>query len=258
MISTSALVGGYGRLQVLAGIALNVESGELVAVLGANGAGKSTLLRCIQGVIAPTSGQVRLGGVDVRGRSTDAVVRMGLTMVPESRALFPSLSVADNLLLGAFIHRKERDAERKRDETLRSVYRLFPMLEERSAAAAGTLSGGQQQMLAIGRALMTRPRALMLDEPSLGLAPLVVKEIFAALGELKREGLALLVVEQNARSILQIAQRAYVLERGKVVREGAAAALARDQGVVDAYLGTDSAQPSDAGVHAVRPKEESR
>jgi branched-chain amino acid transport system ATP-binding protein len=257
MISTSHLVGGYGRLQVLGGVALNVEPGELVAVLGANGAGKSTLLRCIQGVIAPTAGQVRIGGADVTGMSTDAIVRMGLTMVPESRALFPSLSVLDNLLLGAFVHRKERGAQRQRDQILRTVYRLFPMLEERSAAVAGTLSGGQQQMLAIGRALMTRPRALMLDEPSLGLAPLVVKEIFAALGELKAQGLALLVVEQNARSILKIAQRAYVLERGKIVREGAAAALGSDQAVVDAYLGAAPAQPSHVSVHPA-PLEESR
>ena len=243
MIAAEELIGGYGHLQVLKQVSVNVQPGELVAIIGANGAGKSTLLRCIQGVIAPTGGRVRVADTDVTGLSTDQIVRLGLTMVPESRDLFPSLSVLDNLVLGGYLHRKGADARQRQRESLAQVYALFPILQERGSQAAGSLSGGQQQMLAIGRALMTRPRALMLDEPSLGLAPLVVKQIFAALEALRAQGLAILVVEQNARAILRIAQRAYVLDRGSVIRQGPAQELLHDAAIVEAYLGVSAPAP---------------
>ena len=237
MIRTEALRGGYDRLQVLKAVSIEVQAGELVAIIGANGAGKSTLLRCIQGLLVPTEGRVFVGGSEVTGLTPDRIVRLGLTMVPESRDLFPSLSVVDNLVLGAYLHRNGRDAKQRRDASLSQVFRLFPMLEERAQSPAGSLSGGQQQMVAIARALMTRPRALMLDEPSLGLAPLVVREIFTALETLRDDGLAVLIVEQNARAILRIAQRAYVLERGTVLLQGPASELLNDPSIAEAYLG---------------------
>ncbi len=228
-------------LEVLKGISLTVQPGEMVAVIGANGAGKSTLLRCIQGTLAPSGGSVKVAGVEVTGQSADRIVRLGLTMVPETRDLFPTLSVLDNMVLGNYLHRKEADAKLRLRESLDKVYALFPLLQERAASPAGSLSGGQQQMLAIGRALMTRPRALMLDEPSLGLAPLIVRQIFGALEQLRDQGIALLVVEQNARAILRICQRAYVLERGMVVRQGAAQDLLQDATLAEAYLGAGTA-----------------
>ena len=246
MIRTEALRGGYDRLQVLHAVSVEVKAGELVAIIGANGAGKSTLLRCIQGLLAPTEGRVFVGDSEVTGLSPDRIVRLGLTMVPESRDLFPSLSVLDNLVLGTYLHRKGSDAKQRRDASLAQVYKLFPILEERAQSPAGSLSGGQQQMVAIARALMTRPRALMLDEPSLGLAPLVVKEIFAALEALRADGLAVLVVEQNARAILRIAQRAYVLERGIVLRQGPANELLDDPSIAEAYLGSGASASTPA------------
>lgn len=237
MISARELTGGYGRLNVLKSVSVEVRAGELVAIIGANGAGKSTLLRCMQGTLKPSGGSVHVGDVDVTGQTADRIVRQGLTMVPETRDLFPSLSVMDNLVLGAWLHRQGRDAKDRLRRSLDEVYALFPILKERAAAPAGSLSGGQQQMVAIGRALMTRPRALMLDEPSLGLAPLVVRQIFAALEQLKAQGIALLVVEQNARAILRICQRAYVMDRGAMVREGSGSDLLDDPEVARAYLG---------------------
>ena len=237
MIRTEALNGGYDRLQVLKAVGIEVQAGELVAIIGANGAGKSTLLRCIQGLLPPTDGRVFVDNTEVTGMAPDRIVRLGLTMVPESRDLFPSLTVLDNLVLGGYLHRKGPDARKRRDASLAQVYKLFPILRERARSPAGSLSGGQQQMVAIARALMTRPRALMLDEPSLGLAPLVVKEIFGALEALRDDGLAVLVVEQNARAILRIAQRAYVLERGAVLRHGPARELLDDPTIAEAYLG---------------------
>lgn len=238
MITTEGLCSGYGRLSVLNSITIDVQSGELVAIIGANGAGKSTLLRTIQGSLRPTAGRVLISGTDVTGQAADRVVRLGLTMVPESRDLFPSLSVYDNLILGAWLHRREPDARRRMQAGLESVYELFPVLKERATAPAGSLSGGQQQMVAIGRALMTRPKALMLDEPSLGLAPLVVKQIFNALSALRERGIALLVVEQNARAILKICQRAYVMERGIVAQQGSGEELLGSPTIAEAYLGT--------------------
>ena len=243
MIRVDDLVAGYGRIKVLKGVSLTVAAGELVCVVGANGAGKSTLLRSIQGMLSPAAGRVEFDGKDVTGLPAERVVQRGLCLVPETRDLFPDLTVVDNLFLGAYVHRKEADATRKREEAMRKVFGIFPALEERRAARASNLSGGQQQMLAIGRALMARPRALMLDEPSLGLAPMLVQMIFQAIEELRRSGLAILLVEQNVRAALRLAERAYVLETGAIVAEGPSAQLAGDAAVMKAYLGKSGATP---------------
>jgi branched-chain amino acid transport system ATP-binding protein len=237
MIRVTDLVAGYGRIKVLKGVSLTVAAGELVCVVGANGAGKSTLLRSIQGMLTPASGRVEFDGKDVTGLPAERVVQRGLCLVPETRDLFPDLTVVDNLFLGAYVHRKESGATRKREEAMRKVFGIFPALEERRTARASNLSGGQQQMLAIGRALMARPRALMLDEPSLGLAPLLVQQIFQAIAALRQSGLAILLVEQNVRAALKLAERAYVLETGAIVAEGPSAELAGDAAVMKAYLG---------------------
>jgi len=237
MIRVSALAAGYGRIKVLKGVSLSVAAGELVCVVGANGAGKSTLLRAIQGLLPPAAGRVEFDGQDVTGLPAERIVQRGLCLVPETRDLFPDLTVVDNLFLGAYVHRREADATRNREEAMRKVFGIFPALEERRTARASNLSGGQQQMLAIGRALMARPRALMLDEPSLGLAPMLVQQIFQAIAELRRSGLAILLVEQNVRAALKLAERAYVLETGAIVAEGPSATLVGDAAVMKAYLG---------------------
>jgi branched-chain amino acid transport system ATP-binding protein len=237
MIEVQDIVSGYGQLRVLKSVSITVNRGELVTVVGANGAGKSTLLRCIQRLGPVWSGRVIFDGSDITQASVERVVRMGLTLVPQSRELFPLMSVADNLLLGGYLHRSEKDAVRNRKRDLDSVYQLFPALLERHMAPAGALSGGEQQMLAIGRALMSRPRALMLDEPSLGLAPLVVRQIFAAIADLRRQSLAILLVEQNVKAALKLAERAYMLETGRVAASGPARELASDPAIMKAYLG---------------------
>jgi branched-chain amino acid transport system ATP-binding protein len=222
----------YGPVKALHGVALAVDEGELVAVLGANGAGKTTTLRAISGTVRRT-GAIRFGGVSLPRRSPESAARLGIAHVPEGRGTFTELSVWDNLRLGAYAHRRANV-----NAAAAEVYTLFPRLEERRAQRAGTLSGGEQQMLALGRALMGRPRLLLLDEPSLGLAPLVVREIFAALERLNRErGLTVLVVEQNAGLALAASQRAYVLEAGTVVLSGDSGELARDESVRRSYLG---------------------
>jgi branched-chain amino acid transport system ATP-binding protein len=238
VIKVDNLVAGYGHLRILKKVSLEVGAGELVTVVGANGAGKSTLLRCIQGLLPPAQGRIEFAGIDITGMAAETVVRHGLTLVPETRELFPDLSVLDNLALGAYVHRRKPDAAARRAEALAQVFEMFPPLRERQDARASTLSGGQQQMLAIGRALMTRPRALMLDEPSLGLAPLLVRLIFDAIAELRSRGLAILLVEQNVRSALRLAERAYVLETGAIVAAGRAADLLENEAVIKAYLGT--------------------
>jgi len=238
VIKVENLVAGYGHLRILKKVSLEVGAGELVTVVGANGAGKSTLLRCIQGLLPPVQGRIEFSGIDITGVAAETIVRHGLTLVPETRELFPDLSVFDNLALGAYVHRRKPDAAARRAEALAQVFEMFPPLRERQDARASTLSGGQQQMLAIGRALMTRPRALMLDEPSLGLAPLVVRLIFDAIGQLRSRGLAILLVEQNVRSALRLAERAYVLETGAIVAAGRAADLLENEAVIKAYLGT--------------------
>jgi branched-chain amino acid transport system ATP-binding protein len=228
------LTSGYGGAPVLHELDLTVQEGAWVAVLGANGAGKTTLLRAISGLL-PYGGQVALEGEDVTGSEPEQLAARGLGHVPENRLVFPRLSVEDNLRLGAWVSRRDRETKNTR---LRDVYALFPRLEQRRGQAAGTLSGGEQQMLAVGRALMGGPRVLVLDEPSIGLAPRVIVEIFDTLAHLSAErGLSLLLVEQNAALALQYASYAYVLERGRVSLEGAATALREDRRVEAAYLG---------------------
>ena len=226
---------GYGRLEVLHGVELEVPEGELVAVIGANGAGKTTVLRAVSGLLPVTSGTVHLAGRDVTGLGPERLAAQGLAHVPENRLVFPTLTVADNLVLGAYTRRRmpaaERDADRRR------ALELFPRLADRLEQAAGTLSGGEQQMLAIARGLMARPRVLVLDEPSVGLAPRLVTEIFTALGALRDDGLTLLLVEQNARAAFVVADRAYVMDRGLVVMDGRPAELLDHPRVQAAYLG---------------------
>ncbi|QRF58389.1 MULTISPECIES: ABC transporter ATP-binding protein [unclassified Variovorax] len=230
-LEVSGLRAGYGRIEALHGIDLQVGAGELVALVGANGAGKTTLLRAVSGLIRGSAGSVRLFGREIARDSADARVRAGLAQVLEGRQVFGPLSVQDNLLLGGYT-RAERRAQR-----LDEMYALFPVLGEKRLLAAGTLSGGQQQMLAIARALMCEPRMLLLDEPSMGLAPLLVKEIFGVIARLKSRGIPILLVEQNAHAALSVADRGYVLETGAIALGGPAAQLLGDERVKAAYLG---------------------
>ena len=232
MLEISGLTSHYGRIPALKGIDLRIEAGELVALVGANGAGKTTLLRALSGVQRVTSGRVWFEGADITAARPDRRVRLGIAQVPEGRQVFGPLSVEDNLMLGAYL-RPNRDAR----PALARVYDLFPALAERRRSTAGTLSGGQQQMLAIGRALMAGPRLLLLDEPSMGLAPRLVAEIYAAIRRLREAGTTIFLVDQNARAALAIADRGYVLETGRVVLAGAGAELAANDAVKQAYLG---------------------
>jgi branched-chain amino acid transport system ATP-binding protein len=243
MIRVHDVEAGYGRINVLKRVSLGVAAGELVCVVGANGAGKSTLLRCIQGLLPASAGTIEFDGKEITRLGVERIVQHGLCLVPETRELFPDLSVVDNLFLGAYIHRKEPDAAGKREEAMHRVFAIFPALHERRKARAANLSGGQQQMLAIGRALMARPRALMLDEPSLGLAPMLVVQIFGAIAELRRNGLAILLVEQNVRAALNFASRAYVMETGAIVAQGRSEALMNNDRVKKAYLGQARPRP---------------
>jgi len=222
----------YGKVEAVHSVALRVPHGGIVTVIGPNGAGKTTLLAAVMGLL-PSLGSITYDGVSVEGLSVEERVAAGLVLVPEKRELFASMSVADNLALGAFARRRSRDTLAVRDD----VYRRFPRLYERRAQLAATLSGGERQMLALGRALMGRPKLLLLDEPSLGLAPLVVREIYGVIAELKSAGVAILLVEQNARAALQIADYGYVLEAGELAIEGEASALSVDPRVVETYLG---------------------
>ena len=228
----------YGKVEALHGANLTVGVGQIVTVIGPNGAGKSTLLNAIIGALpngGATHGQISLLGRDLNDMSIEARVAHGMSLVPETRELFASMSVQDNLLLGSYPRYKAR--EKNYADQMAVVYDLFPRLRERCRQQAGTLSGGERQMLAVGRALMAKPQLLMLDEPSLGLAPRIVKEIFHIIMHLKQTGVAILLVEQNARAALQVADYAYVLEIGDVVLQGAAADLAHDQKVINTYLG---------------------
>jgi len=222
----------YGAIQALKGVALEVQPGELVTLIGANGAGKSTTLETIAGLLKPRTGRIFFAGREVQGWPTHRLVQAGLALCPEGRRIFPNLTVDENLDLGAYARKDGKVAE-----DLARVRALFPVLAERARQRAGTLSGGEQQMLAIGRALMSRPKLLMLDEPSLGLAPKLVEQVFKALRELKAERVTILLVEQDAILALNAADRAYVLETGKVVKSGPAAELARDPAIRKAYLG---------------------
>ena len=223
---------GYAGVPVLRGVSLSVAPGEVVALVGANGAGKSTLLKCIAGVLRPTSGTIDLDAAPLAGKAAHDVVRAGVALVPEGRRLFGRLSVDDNLLLGAYTQ-----SDPSRREALARVRNLFPVLADRAGQLAGTLSGGEQQMLAIGRALMSRPRFLLLDEPSLGIAPRIVARIYQTLGVIHREGLGILLVEQNVRLALARATRAYVLQTGRIVLSGTAEQLLESDVVRQAFLG---------------------
>ncbi len=233
LLSLSGVTGGYGPVNVLHGLDLQVAEGEVAVILGANGAGKTTTLRAIMGILDKVGGEVAFDGSVITKDSTQAIAKAGIALVPQGRGTFGDLSVDDNLRLGAMIR---KDGGIKAD--LERWYEVFPRLAERRTQAAGSMSGGEQQMLAIARALMSRPRLLLLDEPSLGLAPLITKDLFERLGEINRtEGLTMLVVEQNATLALAIAQQGYVLETGTIVAQGEAQSLAADEGVRKAYLG---------------------
>lgn len=234
LLEVSALASQYGPIKALFDVSLTVDTGELVAMVGANGAGKTTLLRAISGVQAASAGSIRFDGRDMTRLSPHRIVADGIGHVPEGRQVFAPLSVQDNLRLGAFSRRRDRAAV---NTDLAHIYELFPILGERRHQAAGTLSGGEQQMLAIGRSLLGKPRLLLLDEPSMGLAPLLVEEIFRVIAELNSEGVTILLVEQNARAALGIADRGYVMETGKVVMSAPASELLEDENVRKAYLG---------------------
>lgn len=232
MLEISNLHAGYSGNAVLHGVSINVARGDMVTIIGPNGAGKSTLLNCISGLLGITGGTIKLEGRDIAGEDAYRISRAGLLQVPEGRQILGELSVLENLQLGVTaLH------GRKPTHDLRRIYALFPILEERGRQRAGSLSGGQQQMLAIGRALMGGPRLLLLDEPSLGLSPLLAKTVLAALGELNREGLTILLVEQNARAALRATNHGFVLEQGRIVHQGPSAELARDPDVIAHYLG---------------------
>ncbi len=232
LLTVNNLASHYGRIMALKGIDLAVAEGELVALVGANGAGKTTLLRCLSGVQPVTGGAITFDGADITKLAPEKRVALGIAQVPEGRQVFGPMSVEDNLRLGAY-RRRGDDVE----VDLGRMYGLFPILKQKRALAAGTLSGGQQQMLAIARALMSHPRLLLLDEPSMGLAPLLVAEIFEVVQECKRQGTTIFLVEQNAMAALAIADRAYVLETGALVMEGSGKALLDDGRVQAAYLG---------------------
>jgi branched-chain amino acid transport system ATP-binding protein len=236
LLDVQGVTAGYGRLVVLREVTVAVRAGAIAALIGANGAGKTTLLRAISGLLAPTAGRIVFDGVDITGWPPERLVGLGLVHVPERRQLFSSMSVEDNLRLGAYLRFRTEGAAAVAAD-LEGVFAVFPRLRERRRQLAGTLSGGEQQMLAIGRGLMARPRLLLLDEPSLGLAPLLVRELFATLGDLRAAGHTLLVAEQNARQALRVADEAFVLEAGRVSRAGPAPALLADPSVQAAYLG---------------------
>jgi branched-chain amino acid transport system ATP-binding protein len=228
----------YGKVAALSNANLQVGAGQIVTVIGPNGAGKTTMLAAIMGALPANGGargEIRFDGMDCGGSPIERLVARGMTLVPEKRELFGEMSVEDNLLLGAF--QRYRHGQRDYARTMAEVYTLFPRLQERRAQLAGTLSGGERQMLAIGRALMAKPKLQMLDEPSLGLAPLIVREIFRIIEELKRRGASILLVEQNARAALKVADFAYVLETGEIALEGPAQELASDKRVMESYLG---------------------
>jgi branched-chain amino acid transport system ATP-binding protein len=238
MLQVQNLHAGYGASQVLAGTSLEVSQGLLVALIGPNGAGKSTTLRAISGIVRPTAGRIVIDGQEVQGMAAARIARLGVAHAPEGRRVFGTLSVEDNLLLGAFGHLPLFFGYRGRaKQDLERVYGLFPRLRERRQQSAGTLSGGEQQMLAIGRALMANPKVMLLDEPSMGLAPVIVDEVFETIRQLKEAGITLLLVEQSARRALEVADYAYVMERGSIVIEGPPAELQKNERVLAAYLG---------------------
>ena len=236
MLEIEGLRSGYGGPDVLHDVSLRVEADEIVTVVGANGAGKTTLLNTIAGLLQPSGGAIRLNGNAIGGLPAERIVRAGLSLVPEGRQIIAPLSVEENLQVGAYGRTGGGAAD-----TLAAIYARFPRLKERRRQPAGLLSGGEQQMLAIGRAMMAGPALLLLDEPSMGLAPLIVSEIFALLADLNGQGMAILLVEQNARKALALASRGYVLEGGRIVLEGPSSELSKSPAIVDAYLGAATA-----------------
>jgi branched-chain amino acid transport system ATP-binding protein len=233
LLEVSGLEVRYGAIEAVRGVSFSVDEGQIVSLIGANGAGKSSTLLALSGLVRPSAGMVRLGGVDITGWRSDRIVRAGLVQVPEGRSILGPLSVEENLVLGAWVQ-PDRAAARS---DLAKVYSLFPRLADRRRQAGGTLSGGEQQMLAIGRALMSRPRLLLLDEPSMGLAPLLINAVFEIIQAVNREGTTVLLVEQNARKALKISGSAAVVEHGRIVRTGTSAELLDDPAVARAFLG---------------------
>ncbi len=233
LLELSGVTAGYGHFTALWDVSLSVVAGEAVAVVGPNGSGKTTLLRVISGLIAPSAGQLVFDGAALAGRPAYAIVAHGIAHVPEGRRIFPALTVADNLKMGAFLP----GARQRFAESLERVFTLFPVLAERQKQRAGSLSGGEQQMLAIGRALMSRPKLILLDEPSMGLAPVLVLRLFDLIRRVREEGYTILVVEQNVRQVLKLVDRAYLLEVGRIKMEGRAAELSEQDFVRKAYVG---------------------
>ena len=233
MLKIQDLKVSYGGIQALRGIDLEVPDGKIVTLIGANGAGKSTTLRTITGLVKAESGSIQWNGEELLGKPIDKIISAGIAMSPEGRRVFADLTVLENLKLGAYLRKDKAEIEKD----LKWVYQLFPRLEERNWQSAGTLSGGEQQMLAVGRALMGNPKMILMDEPSMGLSPLLVKEIFSIIREVNRQGITILLVEQNAKMALSISDRAYVLETGSISLEGGAKELLKDDRVRKAYLG---------------------
>lgn len=226
----------YGGIEAVKGVTLTVPEGKIVTLIGANGAGKSTILKTVSGIVRPKTGRILYNGEDITGKSPDKIVKAGIVLVPEGRHVFPNLTVKENLKIGAYLRRDDLSAD------FATVYGLFPRLKEREWQLAGTLSGGEQQMLAVGRALMSKPKLIMMDEPSLGLAPLIVQSIFGIIREINRRGITVLLNEQNANMALQTADKAYVLETGRLTMEGTGADLLADESVKEAYLGKSKAK----------------
>jgi branched-chain amino acid transport system ATP-binding protein len=241
LLEASGLTRDFGGLRAVGNLTFEVQEGEILGLIGPNGAGKTTVFNLVTGFLRPSAGEVRLDGAPLGGATVEENVRRGLCLVPETRELFTAMSVEDNLLLGGFTRRREPRVSR--EARFEEVYQLFPRLRERRAQLAGTLSGGERQMLALGRALMAAPRVLLLDEPSLGLAPRVVREVLETVAALRDRGASILLVEQNARAALRIADDAYVMEGGEITLAGPAAELARDPRVVASYLGTGAGGP---------------
>jgi branched-chain amino acid transport system ATP-binding protein len=235
VLKIESIRAGYGPLEVLSGVSLEVRPGEIVTMIGSNGAGKTTTLMCVSGIVPIRAGRIVFDGQEIQRVPADQLVRRGLAQVPEGRKIFPRLSVLENLEMGAFVRNDKTELEADKSK----VFALFPILEQRSGQLGGTLSGGEQQMLAIGRALMSRPRMLLMDEPSMGIAPMLVLKIFEAVRELNQQGMTVLLVEQNARQALKLAHRGYVLENGSIVMTDDAARLAESDEVRKAYLGVD-------------------
>jgi branched-chain amino acid transport system ATP-binding protein len=233
MLTLENISVSYGAIRALKGVSMHVEQGEVVTLIGANGAGKTTTLRTITGLLSPTEGRLVFEGQEISGKPTHQLVARGISMSPEGRGVFANLTVRENLLMGAYLKKNKAEIA----EDLERGFRMFPRLKERESQKAGTLSGGEQQMLAMARALMSRPRLLLLDEPSLGLAPLVVHTIFEAIDEIRGQGMTVLLVEQNAHAALKHSDRAYVLETGRIVMEGPSKDLAADPRIKEAYLG---------------------